>query len=443
MSVFGEVWLWSVAAFALGALLAWVLLARPAQARVRELERRLVTAEVARAAPAPSRDPEPTRVQPALAKDDDSAHTQQIQRMQPSPRPEPEPDRTEYVSSAPAWLERDSVERRASLGEPGRDETIERELAEYDWEADPEPGYGDATGYPQTQAGAGYDETEYEREDRRAREQRANPAGSQPEETSYFQDFGTRSTFPDRDQGQQGYPAQEDRAPEREHVGASLFQPTSYPEDDDASDEQDTPAEDRGTYGAGSYAPFEPVYVGPQVGEQDIGQRDTGEQQDERHQKTEQEEPETEPETETAQGLPKRHRRESPRGGFDPPKPIQPSMRTVSRREPAQEQGGTHSGSLFEPSVPSGPSAEPPAPMPPPTRHHEEGAAPVPSGPFGPGSAMPLPGGGRPGPDFTVKASVTAFRYCAEGSAQFPQMIAEVWFRTATDAERVGFRPLA
>jgi hypothetical protein len=404
MSIFGQVWLWSVAAFALGALLAWVLLARPAQARVRELERKLVTAEVTPAVTAPPRDPEPTRVQSASAKDDDdSAHTQQIQRVRPPSQPEPEPEPTEYVSPAPAWLERDSFERPASLGEPGRDETIEQELAEYDWEADPAPGYDESR----------YDETGYEPAD------------------------------------QQGFSAQEDRAPERDHIGASLFQPRSYPEDGDTRDDHDRTADDQGfnreSYDAELYKPFEPVYVGPWAGEQDNSEQDNGGWDDEPedpHQPAEPEEPETEPETETAQGLPKRHRRESPRGGFDPPKPIQPSMRTVSRREPTQEQGSTHSGSLFEPAVPAGPSAEPVAPMPPPARNHDESAAPVPSGPFGPGSAMPLPGGGRPGPDFIVKASVTALRYCSEGSPQFPQMVAEVWFRSATDAERVGFRPL-
>jgi hypothetical protein len=56
---------------------------------------------------------------------------------------------------------------------------------------------------------------------------------------------------------------------------------------------------------------------------------------------------------------------------------------------------------------------------------------------------MPRPGGGRPGDGFEVKASVTALRYCTEESAQFPKMVAEVWFRTAEDAERVGFRPLS
>jgi hypothetical protein len=387
MSIFGQVWLWSVAAFALGALLAWALLARPAQARVRELERRLVRAEAAPPA-APPRDPEPTRVQPAPAKDDDdTARTQQIQQVRPTPQPEPDPEPTEYVSPAPSWLERDSFERQA---EPSRDETIERELAEYDWDSDPEPTY---------------DESRY-------------------------------------DESQQDVAPYEESAAESTSVGSSLFQPHSYTENDDA---RDYDGYDDQPYESTSYQPFEPVYVGPATGEQGMDRWD--EEPEDVLQPAEPEEPETETETEdeieaeTAQGLPKRQRRESPPGGFNPPKPIQPSMRTVTRREPAQDQGSTHSGSLFEPAVPTGPSAEQVAPMAPPAPGHEQGA-PVPSGPFGPGSAMPLPGGGRPSPDFTVKASVTALRYCIEGSPQFSQMVAEVWFRTPADAERVGFRPL-
>ncbi|MDT8909855.1 hypothetical protein [Amycolatopsis sp. PS_44_ISF1] len=143
----------------------------------------------------------------------------------------------------------------------------------------------------------------------------------------------------------------------------------------------------------------------------------------------------------STQVLPKRQPREAPRGGFEPPRPIQPSMRPVERREP--ELTGTQSGSLFEPSVPPNPGVAAPlnAPEPPPARQVTGDA--VPPGPFGPGSAMPRPGGGRPSDNFAVKASVTALRYCTEESPQFPRMVAEVWFRTASDAERVGFRPLS
>ncbi|GAA4299080.1 hypothetical protein GCM10023148_57660 [Actinokineospora soli] len=66
----------------------------------------------------------------------------------------------------------------------------------------------------------------------------------------------------------------------------------------------------------------------------------------------------------------------------------------------------------------------------------------VPPGPFGPGSAMPLPGGNSPSSEYRVKASVTALRYCSPESPKFDRTVAEVWFRTVADAERVGFRPL-
>ncbi|TNC28603.1 hypothetical protein FG385_04900 [Amycolatopsis alkalitolerans] len=140
--------------------------------------------------------------------------------------------------------------------------------------------------------------------------------------------------------------------------------------------------------------------------------------------------------------LPKRQPRATPPSSFEPP---QPSMRSIERREPVSDEGG-HSGSLFEPAVrpnSEGAHAAPePAPTPPPARMHTPGGA-IPPGPFGPGSAMPRPGGGRPSDDYTVKASVTALRYCTEDSTQFGRMIAEVWFRSIADAERVGFRPLS
>lgn len=140
--------------------------------------------------------------------------------------------------------------------------------------------------------------------------------------------------------------------------------------------------------------------------------------------------------------LPRRQPRSTPPSSFEPPRP---SMRSVERREPVADEGG-RSGSLFEPVVRpntggahSAPEPEPAAP--PPARTHVGDSA-VPPGPFGPGSAMPRPGGGRPSDEFTVKASVTALRYCTEDSPQFGRMVAEVWFRSVADAERVGFRPL-
>lgn len=104
--------------------------------------------------------------------------------------------------------------------------------------------------------------------------------------------------------------------------------------------------------------------------------------------------------------------------------------------EPAGEENANEaSRSLFEPIVPAG---DGPAVPPPP--HRMRGVANG-RGPFGPGSAMPLPGGGSPGPEYTVKASASAMRYCTPESERFDRTVAEVWFRSAADAERVGFRP--
>jgi hypothetical protein len=94
--------------------------------------------------------------------------------------------------------------------------------------------------------------------------------------------------------------------------------------------------------------------------------------------------------------------------------------------------------SLFEPIVPA---ADENTSTPPPPHRLRQGSGGG-RGPFGPGSAMPLPGGASPSPEFTIKASVAALRYCTPDSPQFGRTVAEVWFRTAADAERVGFRPV-
>lgn len=94
--------------------------------------------------------------------------------------------------------------------------------------------------------------------------------------------------------------------------------------------------------------------------------------------------------------------------------------------------------SLFEPIVPA---ADEGTSTPPPPHRLRQGSGSG-RGPFGPGSAMPLPGGASPSPEFTIKASVAALRYCTPESPQFGRTVAEVWFRTAADAERVGFRPV-
>ncbi len=104
----------------------------------------------------------------------------------------------------------------------------------------------------------------------------------------------------------------------------------------------------------------------------------------------------------------------------------------------APPQDVESSRSLFEPIVP----ADEGAAVPPPPHRLRQANGSGGRGPFGPGSAMPLPGGASPSPEFTIKASVAALRYCTPESPQFGRTVAEVWFRTAADAERVGFRPV-
>lgn len=64
-----------------------------------------------------------------------------------------------------------------------------------------------------------------------------------------------------------------------------------------------------------------------------------------------------------------------------------------------------------------------------------------PRSPFGPGSVLPKSDGLAPAADFAVKATLTGRRYYTEGSANFGETRADVWFRTEADAEKAGFRP--
>jgi hypothetical protein len=107
-----------------------------------------------------------------------------------------------------------------------------------------------------------------------------------------------------------------------------------------------------------------------------------------------------------------------------------PEYQSVSSAAHAYQPAPETGRSLFEPIVPVAEQEAAEADF-------------VPPGPFGPGSAMPLPGGGSPAPEFNVKASVTALRYCTQDNPQFDRIVAEVWFRSPSDAERVGFRVLS
>lgn len=109
---------------------------------------------------------------------------------------------------------------------------------------------------------------------------------------------------------------------------------------------------------------------------------------------------------------------------------------TTATVEPEAVQSANEAPrALFEPIIPAGDGAMVPPPPPHRVRPPSNGR-----GPFGPGSAMPGPGGSAPSPEYTVKASASAMRYCTQGSDSYDRTMAEVWFLSAADAERAGFR---
>ena len=419
MSIFGQVWLWSLAAFFVGVLLTWLVLVLPLRKSVRKLESSLAQAHADAART------------PANAAGLAAPGTEVFARPErrPEPRPEPVPSRQEtsypgtLVAAAP--LNRDDVH-----------DDIDADFAELDSQVPPgaHPDPDDAF-RPESEP---EDDAAY-----RASETQVMAPVAEPEDEDPYRSAASEYLAPE-DDFEPATPALSrlEQQLDPEPAAGSLFQPPAEEPHAPAPDWFDhEPPSERSAF----EEPMERTrYLsvgGDQVEEAEETEPEEAPQYafagDDSGANGELDVP---PETpaEATQVLPKRQPREALRGGFEAPQPIQPSMRTVERRE--TDVSGAHSGSLFEPSVQPNQAAVV-APEPPPARQAAGDA--VPPGPFGPGSAMPRPGGGRPGDGFEVKASVTALRYCTDESAQFPKMVAEVWFRTAEDAERVGFRPLS
>ena len=118
---------------------------------------------------------------------------------------------------------------------------------------------------------------------------------------------------------------------------------------------------------------------------------------------------------------------EQPKPEPAPPAPPAPAAALPSRPRPVG----------FSPSTGGRPNG---APAPGSSRFQQpEGFNP--RSPFGPGSVLPKSDGLAPAADFAVKATLTGRRYYTEGSANFGDTRADVWFRTEADAEKAGFRP--
>ncbi|MGH3470412.1 MAG: hypothetical protein ACRDQF_22085, partial [Thermocrispum sp.] len=432
-SLFGEVWFWSLLAFLIGALLTWVLLVRPLQQRSNQQEQQLReqargAGPFALAAPAPP--VEPVYRQP------DSAE------WPADPSPESEPL---TPASRTQWLEQDSLPQRPvrevddfdefqyddDYAEPGG--YYDREPAAYD---DGEPG-----GYDDSELAA-YDDRELDYEPERPEDaglesaptevqppvpapqpavdeepggvfEPAQPASAEVADRLGGDDedgfdaldapSGATRRVPVKDQGWPDSPTQiQPRASEPEpvaddepevftrrvprrsastptpippHLVQPPAQPAAAPAVPVSADVTQQPA-----------AAKAPVEAEPSFFEEEQPTTAIG---------TDGQLPDIEPEFDPETGLPKRTRGASThvRGGFEPPRPIQPSVRPIARRSPQAEPAA--GGSLFEPTATEAISAPGRAPV---AEQRE-----VPLGPFGPGSAMPLPGGGRPGPEFTVK----------------------------------------
>lgn len=63
----------------------------------------------------------------------------------------------------------------------------------------------------------------------------------------------------------------------------------------------------------------------------------------------------------------------------------------------------------------------------------------IPPGPFGPGSALPMPDGAAPSAEFRVKARTSSMVFHTESSPFYERLEPQVWFRDAKDAQRAGF----
>ncbi|MDV6013174.1 hypothetical protein [Haloechinothrix sp. LS1_15] len=501
MSVFAQVWLWALVAFLVGALLTWVLLVRPAHQRIRQLERRL-SAEQER-----HTSQEPGTVRGRWEERDEQAPEQAAGSAQAERWPDAEAppgggsdQLTRQVR--PPWMESDSFSGRPQPQSPQQQERQAQQRPRQEPpHADPQtrftnpvtpqhpPAGGERTGgqqppWPERQYPAQYDTGPHPHEGHRDHAGR-NPVAPSEHRPSWTTDADRAETGrftaeqpwdtekPWDTERRSGETTGEERpvgdgSLEQEATGSELFAPQGTGSADSPAVAAADPAEPAGTDGAGE-AVAETV-IGAGTDHQSAGWEAPSmaeSESDSSHDDTPVAgEPagtsglsdpfadDDLPRADAGTGggeLPKRTRGATRgiRGGFEPPKPIQPSMRPVARRKPYSESEHATSGSLFEPTQHQSESAKDDLFTPADQQeaggtqvgyaNQQEGHA---AGPFGPGSAMPLPGGGQPSPDFPVKASVTALRYCTADSPQYPRMVAEVWFASAADAERVGFRPL-
>lgn len=413
MAIFAQVWLWSALAFVAGSLLTWVLLANPARKRAAELENRLASASAAR--------------QRATAAERANADRDRYEDEEFDDRPyaaQPSVDQHDHRDERPL------AEELFGGGSGGYGETehlpidaegrgaaqptkqvpavgsLEAPQQSHDLFAPPEPAIDHGNG---------------DRGEDAAQTQYIRPVVEAPAEV----DESDRGWFDRTDGGQDEQNLVDDL-----DDGVPAEQQANLVEDVEDVDDVD----ETGTIFTQHTTPIPAVMI------EDLDRREQDGAVPEAggiaaaldEQPAQDQEPEPEPVPAGPPPLPKRVKSGTRSPDF--------GQRIDERRQ----DDDPPARSLFEPIVPV--EEMPTTAVRPPQRDDEPQAGQtglfVPPGPFGPGSAMPLPGGGSPSPDFQIKASVTALRYCGPESPQFGRTVAEVWFRTPDDAERVGFRPI-
>ena len=492
MPIFGQVWLWSSLAFLLGAFLCWVLVARPARRRVGELEDELIGRH---RRPSMSERPEPARHR-ALDDEYDRYEAQRGDRRgdRPSLLPEPIEEPPEPLTRAYALPTREPGESNhpGSLRSPLNGIGAPAEVDRTDTELADGPETTQYLAFSAGSLGTGKleapPEVPYQPEGRGWFDSEAEQKGEPLEAISRLQSappsgldrrlVDDEADAPPAGSGgtiftQHTHPIPGDMIRQIDEAGKAAHgdEPADALVDDLADDDAGSRAahmlesEPAATPGAS----LPGVRPGPEVTSQPMPDVEPTAPAHGAQGQTEVMPAATfgSP-TEVAPASGQRSGVDTSRRGTEEPKSmpevtVRPEPASganpLPKRVPGKPRGHTPFGvqtssSTLAPTATSDPAAEPiralfepivPAEednpvVPPPHRLRGDGNG---AGPYGPGSAMPLPSGASPSPEFTIKASVTARRYCTPESPQFGRTVAEVWFKSPADAERVGFRPVS
>jgi hypothetical protein len=483
MPIFGQVWLWSSLAFLLGALLCWLIVARPARARVASLQTKLATIARRQQAAEKAAAAKRTRHDDDVFSSSRAAYADEVRKLndslsrsfEPAPRPEP-PAPSPLPSPSPSPLPSRGLGALDGVIAPGGE--TETELA------DSSGGRGGASATHYISVSAGSLDAPGRTDD--------------PDGPGWFDDDGDEEPLADLAGHQTAAPLPSRPAPDVDRrlvddEDVEPEEPAEKPQPPSALLDEESgtiftqktipvPASEISELDENPPAPAEETSLIDDLADEEPVESVASRLDADAEPATQLVEPTTqlvepttqlmEPATQLVEPEPPAEPEPAAGNGHAPePDPVfhettvMPGVTVASdaatnalpKRVPGKRTQRTPFGvqtepapaaasseptrSLFEPVLPAGEEENTVVPPPPHRMRGGDGTASG-RGPFGPGSAMPLPGGGSPSPEYTIKASVTALRYCTPESPQFGRTVAEVWFRTAADAERVGFRPV-